>query len=201
MYNLTKSNLYFIEKGGERYLTYQETVSKTNAGGLYQKKLKPKHVEVREVQHDRCVVKIASAYLQRCDCDSMYIFCQPIRNPNGYRWFSKMRLGLHSCQKMLKTMAQESGLSGRITNHTLRKTTVTRLFSENVDDKVIRSITGHRSRDGLDAYKTIDSTVMNNAFHCIRGSAESDNVTPEERKEPSCFNLTNCSVTINYNQK
>ena len=95
-------------------------------------------------------------------------------------------------------MPQASRLTGRITSHTLRKTTVTRLFQQRIDDKVIKSITGHRSREGLESYKTIENEVMDSTFQCLRGSTENKNAVLKEEKQPAVFNFNNCNVTINY---
>ena len=53
---------------------------------------------------------------------------------------------------MVKTMMSEAGVEGYYTNYSLRATAVSRLFQNDVDDKLIKGVTGHRS-DALQGYK------------------------------------------------
>ena len=53
---------------------------------------------------------------------------------------------------MVKTMMSEAGVEGYYTNHSLRATAVSRLFQNDVDDKLIDGVTAHRS-DALQGYK------------------------------------------------
>ena len=52
----------------------------------------------------------------------------------------------------MKTMMSEAGVEGYYTNHSLRATAVSRLFQNDVDDKLIKGVIGHRS-DALQGYK------------------------------------------------
>ena len=200
LYNLTKSNVLEITKENTKYLVYQETSSKTNAGGLGQRRIQKKRVEIKEnvAAGDRCIVRIFRKYASRCDPTVHHIFCQPIPKPTTHRWFSKQRLGLHSCQGMLKNMAQSAELEGRITNHSLRKATVTRLCENIIDDTVIKSITGHRSKEGLDAYKKLGERSMEEAFNVLQGTSNNTpTVSTAQANNTPVFNFYNCSVTLN----
>ena len=42
-------------------------------------------------------------------------------------------------------MMSEAGVEGYYTNHSLRATAVSRLFQNDIDDKLIKGVTGHRS--------------------------------------------------------
>ena len=53
---------------------------------------------------------------------------------------------------MVKTMMSEAGVEGYYTNHSPRATAVSRLFQNDVDDRLIKGLTGHRS-DALQGYK------------------------------------------------
>ena len=45
-------------------------------------------------------------------------------------WFGKVKLGQNACTKMVKEMAEAAGLSSKKSNHSLRVTTTTTLFSK-----------------------------------------------------------------------
>ena len=63
-----------------------------------------------------------------------------------------MPLGHNKLNSRVKTMMSEAGVEGYYTNHSLRATVVSRLFQNDVDDKLIKGVTGHRS-DALQGYK------------------------------------------------
>ena len=69
-------------------------------------------------------------------------------------WYGKTPVGHNTLAGMVKTIMTEAGFSGNYTNHSLRVTTVTRLFEEGQDVKVVREQTGHRS-DALLAYRRV----------------------------------------------
>ena len=131
-------------------------------------------------------------------------------------------------KKMLKEIAERAKLGGRITNHSMRKTTVTRLAKANTGKAVIKAITGHRSDAGLEAYRIIDdddmssatrtlgdsvsvvaSTTSHNATHVkITHNAQKVIATTKTNKEvnvltshqtPQQFHFHNCTVTFNNN--
>ena len=63
-----------------------------------------------------------------------------------------MPLGHNKLNSMVKTMMSEAGVEGYHTNHSLRATPFSRLLQNDVDDKPIKGVTGHRS-DALQGYK------------------------------------------------
>jgi len=67
-------------------------------------------------------------------------------------WYSTVPLGHNKLNSMVKTMMSEAGVEGYYTNHSLRATAVSRLFQNDVDDKLIKGVTGHRSV-ALQGYK------------------------------------------------
>ena len=63
-----------------------------------------------------------------------------------------MPLGHSKLNSMVKTMMSERGVEGYYTNHSLRATVVSRFFQNEVDDKLIKGVSGHRSL-ALQGYK------------------------------------------------
>ena len=53
----------------------------------------------------------------------------------------------------MKRLCEKAGIVGFRTNHSLRVTAATRIFRSGVDEQIIMSVTGHRSIDGVPAYK------------------------------------------------
>lgn len=165
MYQLDKSNFSLLDDT----LVYEENVSKTNSGGIKDRNHKPKKVSVHRNPdlENHCVVMLFKLYMSRCDPTNHFIFAQPITNPRGVKWYSRQRVGVHKCENMLKSIAGRANLAGRITNHSMRKTTVTRLAKANVENTVIKAITGHRSDAGVEAYRVVDSDDISAASRTL----------------------------------
>ena len=64
-------------------------------------------------------------------------------------------------------MRKRAGISGYKTNHSLRATTVTRLFHEGVDEQLIMERTGHHSVDGVRSYKRTTSKQVMEIFDIL----------------------------------
>jgi hypothetical protein len=142
---------------GRYYLFYSEGVSKTNQGGLKHRKLSRRHYKAyaNVESRDRCVVHIVKTYIGRCHEEGMIkgFYLRPLEKfKDKSIWFSAMPLGHNKMNSMVKCMMSKAGVKGYFTNHFLRATTVSRLFQEGVDKKLIRGVTGHRS-EALNSYK------------------------------------------------
>ena len=135
---------------------YSEGISKTNQGGLKHRKLTPRSSRAYANAEcpERYVVQIVDTYMKRCPKDSLLnaFYLKPLQKFKGKSvWYSTVPLGHNKLNSMVKTMMSEAGVQGYYTNHSLRATAVSRLF-QNVDDKLIKGVTGHRS-DALQGYK------------------------------------------------
>lgn len=157
---------------------------------------------------NRCVVALYAKYISLCDATVDHVWCKPIQEPKHGKWYSRQKVGIHKSEQMLKTIATEGGLPGRVTNHSMRKTTVKRLSKAKVPDDVIKAITGHRSDGGLAAYKEVDQEDIGEATRILSGIADAS-TTPTIKfplqqttndnglKNPIQFHFNNCNVTIN----
>ena len=74
---------------------------------------------------------------------------------------------------MVKIMMSEAGVEGYYTNHSLRVTAVSRLFQNDVNDKVIKGVTGHRS-DALQGYKGETEEQLLNVSKTVQGEKEKE---------------------------
>ena len=61
-------------------------------------------------------------------------------------WYENSAVGKEKLRTFLSSMCAEAGIRTEgITNHSLRATGTTAMFAANVPEKIIRSVTGHRS--------------------------------------------------------
>ncbi|XP_067659803.1 uncharacterized protein [Haliotis asinina] len=70
---------------------------------------------------------------------------RPLAAKDGKLRYSQQKVGIHTLQKMFKTMCEEAGLHGRFTGHSGKVTLTTTLFNAKVDEQLIIARTGHRS--------------------------------------------------------
>ena len=67
----------------------------------------------------------------------------------------------------------EAGVEGYYTTHSLRATAVSRLFQNDVDDKLIKGVTGHRS-DALQGYKRETEEQLLKVSKIVQGQKEKE---------------------------
>lgn len=158
------------DQDGTQYLLYTEDVSKTNSGGLNSRKVDPKIVRVYEDEEcpEKCVVKLykkyVSLYPKSGKTDALYL--RPKKFPTESVWFDDIPVGIHPLQGTVARLCKAAGITGYFTNHSLRATAATRLYSAGIDEQLISEKTGHRSlalrgfkRTSDEQLKTVDSIL------------------------------------------
>ena len=149
--NLTTDQLELVEPpDGVPQLIYTENVSKNNPAGLYNRKIKPKVVihHANLTDPARCFVTFYKAYMAHRpkpeNVHNIAFYLTPKRNPNSQVWYSTCPVGYHTLANMVKRLCKSASIDGFKTNHSLRVTAATRLFSEGIDEQLIMMRTGHR---------------------------------------------------------
>ena len=155
---LTFSSVKLVEKPGcASCLVYTEAASKNNPGGLKHRK-----VENKEVTHysnserpDRCFVQLYKKYCSHRPADVIgdTFYLSPLSKPKGVVWYKNQPIGVHTLATTVKRLCEKAGIEGYKTNHSLRVTTATQLYQSGADEQLIMERTGHRSTDGVRAYK------------------------------------------------
>ena len=68
-------------------------------------------------------------------------------------WFTGVPVGRNKLSKMVPDMCKEAKISGHKTNHSLRATGATELYTAGVPEKIIQERTGHRTLESLRMYE------------------------------------------------
>ena len=68
-------------------------------------------------------------------------------------WYSKNPLGHNLLGKTVSCLCTAAGIGGFKTNHSLRATSMSRLYQSGVEEQQVMEWTGHRSIDGVRSYK------------------------------------------------
>ena len=165
-----------IDDRGRHYLKYSEDLgSKNNKGGLKQRKIQPKQVNVYPIPgSNRCPVMIIMKYfsllpVQR-QCHSFYL--QPKKKFTNDCWYLDRAVGINKLQGMVREVCDNAGFPGFYTNHSLRATATTRMYHSGIDEQIIQEVTGHRSVAVREYKRTCDDQKLF-ASSCIMG-VESD---------------------------
>ena len=135
---------------------YNENGSKNRSSGLQDFKVPNKRVTSHATGGERCHVYLLDLYLSKLPVEAFqedHLYMRPLLAvpPAAYTpWFVKTKLGQNACTRMVKEMAEAAGLKS---NHSLRVTTATTLFSKGVPEKLVQERTGHRFLSALRMYE------------------------------------------------
>lgn len=153
--------LSFDEQGRE-CLIYKENVSKCKNFGIKQSRIEPKIVTIYSAFDERKdVIRLYKKYIShrpesngRKGCLAFYL--TPLQTPIGNCWYKCVPMGVHSIEKVTKSIMQTAGYDGFYTNTSLRRSAKTRLVKCETPKELARKITGHVS-DADNAYVATDS--------------------------------------------
>ena len=160
------------DNSGNHYLSYCEDLGlKNNKGGLKQRKIQPKKVNVYPVpRSSRCPVMLIMKYfslfpVQR-SCHSFYL--QPKKKFTEGCWYLDKPVGINRLQGMVREVCKDAGFPGFYTNHSLRTTAATHMYHSDLDEQLIQEVTGHRST-AVREYKRTCESQKRLASSCIMG--------------------------------
>ena len=158
------------DSDGEIFLRYSEDLgTKTNKGGLKHRKIEAKTVDLyATVNADRCplcaIMKYLSVVPKNRTCNAFYL--QPRKKYFRKAWYINRLAGIHHLHTAVREMCQVAGLPGHYTNHSLRATTATKLYQNNVNEQMIMEITGHRLL-AVRSYKRTSDHQQRQASRCL----------------------------------
>ena len=194
--NLTRMNFKIEQDSDKRkYLLYTETVSKTYRGGIKHRRVDPHTAKAYENfdNEQRCPVKIFEKYISKLPTTLSNVsafYFKPLIRPKPDIWFASTPVGHNFLRDMVKNIMSLAGFEGHYTNHSLRATTATRLFHDDVPEQLIRAQTGHRS-NAIFAYKRPSNEQIRNVSTVLQGK-ETSNV---------CTVTSECAVaTVNTSE-
>ena len=91
-----------------------------------------------------------------------------IHRPRSNIWFKTSKLGERSLRSVMKNMADAVELLGKkVSNQSARRTCITTLRQENIDNLSIAGLSGHRNLLSLDDYSTISEEQQREMAYMI----------------------------------
>ena len=135
----------------------EDTTTKTNDGGLNSMQKERKAVWVYPSSNPvRCPVRIIDKYISllppvKATSKKGNFYLRSLEKYNQAQWYGEQVVGLNSIRRVMSDVCEKAKIKGFITNHSLRRTGTTRLFTKGVERTLIKEFTEHRS-DAVDAY-------------------------------------------------
>ena len=105
---------------------------------------KPKEVVhyANTTKSERCFIRLFKVYNSRCPSDrpDNALYLKPLSTLKGHIWYSKVPLGHNLLQNIVPHLMKSANYTGYYTNHSLRASAATHLFTSGVDEKAIMSV-------------------------------------------------------------
>ena len=198
-------------------------MSKTSNGTYKSLHLKNKVVALYSCPEsgEHCPVLVFNKYFSKLPPQAIendILFVRPleiIQNHPATPWYSGIPIGKNTLENKLRKRCALAGIEGRVTNHSMRATSVTCLYETGVPEKVIQERTGHRSLEALRVYERTNSQqhkVVSNILSSnnkqsgtflTRNSTSAtmsyDPQTSSRSISISLQNLHGCTININNN--
>ena len=161
---------FLYDESDQLYFKYKEDIGlKTNKGGIKQRKFEAKEVSVYQTSDEgHCPVRIINYYLgklpEKRTCKAFYL--QPRKKYTPTSWYLNRPVGINTLRNVVKDLCDKAGIPGYFTNHSLRASSCTRMYGNNVEEQVIQEISGHRIL-AVRSYKRTGEHQKRNASRCI----------------------------------
>ena len=182
----TSSQLSFEENSlGVRCVVYKEdTVTKTNRGGLRDMKKERKVVWIKPNNDPtRCPVRLIEKYVKLLPVSGVKpnLYLHSLRKPKPSVWYKETPLGINKVRSVVKDMLKDVGLDGFFSNHSLRRTAATRLFQAGQNVKLIKEVTGHVS-NAVEKYETTSDEQRMQISSILQGEEQCEIGLKTEQK-------------------
>ena len=130
-----------------------------------------------------------------------YLAVRQKRSSQDQLWYMRSPLGKNEIGKFLSTAAQNAGLhreGKRVSNHSVRKTCISRLLDADIPENFVAQLTGHKSTESLQSYKSASSNHqrrMSLTLSRARSSSEKSTAVSnvEDLQMASCPSSQNAS--------
>ena len=175
------------------YYEYTELISKNNQHRFKDINAQNKVSRAYALPgNERCVVRLLDKYLSLLPCDAPYLYMRMLENVSTDSeniCATKQRVGINLLKRMVPELSEKSGIGVRYTNHSLRATAITQMFTSGISEKVIADTSGHRSTKALRCYEHTSeqqqqavSAVINRCSEAVACQPPEKNLQPPEKK-------------------
>ncbi len=176
---------------GQKMLVYRaDPVSKSNQSGIDSRKDDSKVVSVYPAENSaRCPVRLYEKYTSLLPegGKSPDLYLHPLNKTSKTQWYSDCCVGINTLRDIVRKLVNTIGITGKYTNHSLRATSATRMYSAGVPEKIIKEITGHKS-DAVRIYERSTENVKRKASSTLTNIGSKENLVEHSCKKPKTSN-------------
>lgn len=167
------------QEDGTEVVEFRESPTKTRSGGLTIRRRTTPQVMFSTDGGKTDPVRLFKLWLSKRPegmKDTGPLYLSIINRPKSPDvWYTKVRMGENSIGNIMKSMASCLKTNKKLTNHSMRKTLVSKLKKSGQPRNVICEITGHARESSLDDYDEIDENQRKELSHIISGYKELPN--------------------------
>ena len=151
------------ETGRELLVWRTERGSKTRQGNTESGHKRPFPPKLFATGDSRCPVKFYKAFANhrpedmKKPEDPFYLAVKHKRKSDDNIWYSRTPLGKNQLGRFMSGAVSAAGLQSgerKLTNHTVRKTSIGRLLDGNFPENYVMQLSGHKNIQSLSAYKS-----------------------------------------------
>ncbi|XP_022807030.1 uncharacterized protein LOC111344097 [Stylophora pistillata] len=115
-------------------------------------------------------------------------------------WYTKVRMGQNTIGNLMKSMASCLRTNKKLTNHSMRKTLVSKLKKSGQPRNIICEITGHARESSLDDYDEIDENHRKELSHIISGykDVSNENQANEVSRQNTANQASNQEIAVQH---
>ena len=195
---------------GQEYVEFcTERGTKTRTGAESGESLRAFNPRMYATGTERCPVSIFKNYIQKrpqqaCKPDSpLYLSVANSVTNDSATWYKNQLVGKVTLGKFMKSMAERAGLEGRKTNHSARKTMISRLVEKNINPLHVAQLSGHKNLKSLDSYSKASTEQQRCMSHIVSGTTIQQSCSTTETSGTSVLpgmTINGETVNIFFNQ-
>lgn len=109
------------------------------------------------------------------------------RHQNNNIWYMKSPLGKNEIGKFVRKAAENAGLQragGKLSNHSVRKTSISRLLDANTPEIFVAQLSGHKNLQSLQSYKSASEQHQLQMSSILSGTQPSAQNQPRRALNP-----------------
>ena len=164
------------DDNGVEFVQFTEGQTKTRQGGLHTKH-RDFQPRMFAVGGERCPVALFKQFVSRRPQNlkttgPFYLSIKTNRKPDDNVWFKVQPMGENKINDMMKSIVANTILESsdkKFTNHSARKTVVSKLKKANVERSGIVKVTGHKTIQSLDDYDEANEEEQRQLSYAISG--------------------------------
>ena len=143
---------------GRPAMKYKERTTKTRKGDTDDTREYVSKMFVDELHPSRCPIMLMEAFCSKRppamlnDNAPFYLATNAPAWEQGGQWYKSSPMGVNTLGSIMKVMCGAAGVEGRKTNHSVRKTAISKLMHSNIPPNYVQKLSGHKNINSLQNY-------------------------------------------------